>query len=181
MPPGASSDYTFSIWVFVANWNYNIGKKKTIFVRGNGNANDDCPRMEFDANLNNIDVTVSVFNSQPKTCTLENVPLQRWTNIIMTINNRALDLYLDGKLIRTCYLDNVPKIIPGANLALTPGGGFKGNTAKFQYLSRAINPREAYTIYREGYGASMLSSLVSKYKLKFAFVKENKELNSFTF
>ena len=33
-------------------------------------------------------------NSQPKTY-LENVPLQRWTNIIMTINNRALDLYLD--------------------------------------------------------------------------------------
>tara|TARA_B100001057_G_scaffold488674_1_gene573503 strand:- start:44 stop:733 length:690 start_codon:yes stop_codon:yes gene_type:complete len=180
MPPGASSDYTFSIWVFVANWNYNIGKKKPIFIRGNGQADDDCPRMEFDSNLNNIDVTVSVFNSQPKTCTLENVPLQRWTNIIMTINNRALDLYLDGKLIRTCYLDNVPKIIPGANLALTPSGGFKGNTAKFQYLSRAINPREAYTIYKEGYGESGLFSLVSKYKLKFAFVKENKELNSFT-
>ena len=34
MPPGTSQNYTFSIWVYVSDWNYGIGKFKPVFVRG---------------------------------------------------------------------------------------------------------------------------------------------------
>jgi hypothetical protein len=49
-------------------------------------------------------------------CSIEDVPLQRWTNLIISLDNRALDLYLDGKLVRTCVLPGVPKMNPASNI-----------------------------------------------------------------
>ena len=56
----------------------------------------------LDPNINNVTVNTTVYDKnggakQIHPYALENVP--RWTNIIITINNRALDLYLDGKVI----------------------------------------------------------------------------------
>ena len=180
MPQGASSDYTFSVWVYVNNWNYRLGEKKPILERAGMNS------MDFDSNLNNIIVTLAVYppsggnTPMTHTCTLENVPLQAWTNVIMTLNGRSLDLYMDGKLIRTCVLPGVPYILPGTNLDLTPGGGFYGYTSNLQYISRSVNPREAWNIYKEGFGGggNWFSSLFNKYRIKLAFMEDNKEINS---
>ena len=54
-----------------------------------------------------------------------------------------------------------------------------GETSKFRYIARSINPREAYEIYREGPGGNWLTDLLSQYKLKFSFLKNNEEVNSF--
>jgi len=182
MPQGPSSDYTFSVWVYVNNWNYRLGEKKPILERSGMN------KMEFDTNLNNVIITLAVYppentGGEPikHTCTLENVPLQAWTNIIATLNGRSLDIYMDGKLVRTCVLPGVPYIVPGANLELTPGGGFYGYTGNLQYISKAVNPRQAWAIYKEGYGGNtnMFSDLFNKYRIKLAFMEDNREINSF--
>ncbi|GAJ06713.1 unnamed protein product, partial [marine sediment metagenome] len=93
-------------------------------------------------------------------CQIENVPLQAWTNLIMVLNGQALDCYLDGKLVRTCLMPGVPKVAAAGDLILTPGGNsFQGYTGNFQYFNRAVNPREAYAIYREGLVFPFLSTL----------------------
>ncbi len=180
LPSGNTSDFTYSVWVYVNNWNFALGETKAILVRPNMNT------MEFDKTLNNVIVTMYVYpsgngkNPVPHTCTLENVPLQAWTNIIMTVNNRTLDLYMDGKLVRTCVLPGVPVVLPGTPLNLTPAGGFSGYTGNLQYINHAINPREAWAIYREGFGgSSWFSNLLNKYRIKLAFMEDNREVNSF--
>ena len=203
LPAGGSADYTYSIWLFIANWNYRIGEEKVVFERLDRSGNP-APTMALGKNLNNVEITLATYPSNGKsnsngsgggngqvsthTCILENIPLQAWANVILTLNNRALDLYLDGKLVRTCVLPGVPKMSAGTNVVTSPspsggqksGGGFEGYISNFQYLSRAVNPREAYAIYREGPGGSnWLSNLFNKYRLKIAFMKDNKEVNSF--
>lgn len=37
-------------------------------------------------------------------CMINNFPLQRWVNLIVSLNNRTMDVYLNGKLVRTCIL-----------------------------------------------------------------------------
>ena len=205
IPDGRTSDYTFSIWVYVDNWNYRIGEKKIIFGRLTSGANPYAPEVAFDPTLNNVVVSLATYTPTPSgggttgpstpvmggagstlqpttghTCTLDNVPLQTWANIIMTVNSRTLDLYLDGKLVRTCVLPGVPKTSSGADVFLTPDGGFYGYTSNFQYLPQSINPREAYAIYKEGPGAgSYFSNLLNKYRIKVEFLDENKVINSF--
>ena len=33
LPGGVTSDYTYSIWLYVNNWNYRLGEKKPILER----------------------------------------------------------------------------------------------------------------------------------------------------
>ena len=195
LPKGGSSDYTYSIWLYISNWNYRVGEQKNIFSRGD--ANNPSPIVSLGANLNNVEVSLGTWPGasaggtggpagQVSTCTLDNVPLQAWANVIMTLNNRSLDLYLDGKLVRTCVLPGVPIQSSGEPLVLcgksknAAAGGFEGFISNFQYFARAVNPREAYAIYREGPGGSnWLSNLINKYRIKIAFMKNNTEVNSF--
>ena len=70
----------------------------------------------------------------------------------MSLNGRSLDIYLDGKLVRTCVLEGVPRVDPKANIQLTPQGqGFDGFVSKFQFVSDSVNPQQAYNIYKKGY------------------------------
>ena len=192
LPQGGSSDYTYSIWMYINNWNYRVGEKKIVFARGAGS--QPAPMVSLGANLNNVTVSLGTWpgagagggQGSTHTCTLDNVPLQAWANVIMTLNNRSLDLYLDGKLVRTCVLPGVPIQATGDPLVLCPhgqggsAGGFEGYISNFQYFSRAVNPREAYAIYREGPGGSnWLTNLINKYRIKVAFMKNNREINSF--
>ena len=181
--PGPTQNFTYSVWVYVSNWN--AGNEKIIFQRACGTSY--CPKMAFDPNMNNVTVTLATYPAQANsaaveaTCQIENVPLQAWTNLIMTLNGNALDCYLDGKLVRTCLMPGVPKLSGAGALVLTPNGkSFQGYTGNFQYFNRAVNPREAYAIYKEGYGGSnWLSNLFNKYRIKLAFMKDNQEVNSF--
>jgi len=183
--PGPTADFTYSIWVYVTNWD--AGIQKVIFQRQQEGGTAASPVVAFSANMNNVDVTLATYSTtageppQTATCTIENVPLQAWTNIIMTLNGNALDLYLDGKLVRTCILPGVPKMQTSGDLVLTPSGkSFQGYTSSFQYFARAMNPREAYAIYREGYGGSnWLSQMFNKYRIQLAFLKDNEVVNSF--
>ena len=175
---GSSTDYTFSVWIYVNNWNYRLGEPKVILER------TGIDSMVLGGNINNVTVTLATYSPESSlpnkhTCTLENVPLQTWVNIIMTLNNRSLDLYMDGKLVRTCVLPGVPLAAAATPLQLTPAGGFHGFTSNLQYISHAINPREAWVIYKEGYGGSnWLSNLLNKYRIKLAFMEDNREVNS---
>ena len=104
--------------------------------------------MAFDQNMNNVTVTLATYPSDAgsqveASCQIENVPLQSWTNLIMTLNGNALDCYLDGKLVRTCVLSGVPKMDKKAPLYLCPGKegfkGFSGYTSKLRYYLYSKN------------------------------------------
>jgi hypothetical protein len=186
-----SSDFTYTTWIYVKDWNYKMGKEKIIIQRKN--ISDELfPKISLGSSSNDLIINMHVFSdegsttsqTESTTCTVKNIPLQKWTHITMTVNNRALDTYIDGKLVKTCILSGPPKIDGTANINICPpniGGGeagFKGNVAKVRYYSRSLNPREVYELYREGYSGSLLGNLFNKYKLRFSYIKDNEEVGS---
>ena len=54
-----------------------------------------------------------------------------------------MDVYLDGKLARTCVLPGTAKVTESSNVYVTPAGGFSGSTNKLQYWDSATNPQQA--------------------------------------
>ena len=64
-----------------------------------------------------------------KTCTVKNFPLQKWVNLLVSVHQRTLDIYINGKLVRTCLLDGAMKVSGDGTLYVTPTG-FKGWTAR---------------------------------------------------
>lgn len=177
----SSVDFTFSIWIYVDNWQYRYSKPKVIFRRSNSKTNTLSPSVSLAPSTNDLDISLTTFSatstSNVDNWSIQNIPIQKWCNIIISTNNRTVDTYIDGKLVNTHVLSGVPKMDKNANIELTPEGGFSGATSKFRYFSRTISPREAYEIYREGPGGNALTDLFNKYKLKLSFMKDNEEIS----
>lgn len=189
----SSSNFTYSIWFFVDDWNYRYGEPKIIFGRmttGSGKK-EPCPSVTLAPLQNNINVDLAVYpglDEQPTdgsnyivhNCAIANVPIQKWCNLLISVYNRTLDIYLDGKLVRTCLLPGVAKVDSSAPLYVTPMGGFSGWTSRFQYWADSTDPQKAWNIYQGGYGGSWLGSLFGKYTVKVALMEGDTEDKSFT-
>lgn len=190
-----STNYTYSSWIYIEDWNYKFGEKKTILGRLDNDKNPG-PLMELGAMENDLIVSVSCYptktsgdekntttnNSNIKPlihkCKVHNIPLQKWVNIIISLYGRTLDVYIDGKLVRTCLLPGVVKVYQTSPVLITPNGGFSGWTSNFQYFSNATNPQEAYDIYKSGNGEGTLGNFFNKYRLKLSFMEDNTEKGS---
>lgn len=188
---GNTSNFSYSIWFFIDDWNYRYGEPKIIYGRmtsGSGQK-EPCPSVTLGPIQNNIIVSLAVFpglDEEPEdgnnfivhTCGIANVPIQRWCNLLISVYQRTLDIYLDGKLVRTCVLPGVAKIDSTAPIYITPMGGFSGWTSRFQYWADATNPQKAWDIYKAGYGGSLLGSIFGKYTIKVSVMEGDTETNS---
>jgi hypothetical protein len=190
---GSTSNFTYSIWFFIDDWNYRYGEPKVIFGRmttGTGEK-QPCPSVVLGPIQNNIVVSLAVFpgldevpengeNFIVHNCPVANVPIQRWCNIFISAYGRTLDLYLDGKLVRTCVLPGVAKIDATAPAYVTPMGGFSGWTARFQYWPESSDPQKAWNVYKAGYGGSLLGGLFGRYTVKVSLMEGDTEEQSWT-
>jgi hypothetical protein len=189
LPAGRSTvNFTYSIWFFVNDWNYRYGETKIIYGRLDQNK-EPGPLITLSPMENNLVVSMAVYASSQKSasntgkvnvhkCTVTNIPIQKWVNLTLSVYGRSIDIYLDGKLVKTCVLPGVPKVNASSDMYLTPEGGFSGKTTKFQYWNTSKNPQEVWKIYREGNGSSLLGGIFDKYKLKFSLLENNKEKSS---
>ena len=197
-----SSNFSYSIWFYINNWNYRYGEQKVIFGRmgtpsatGSGsiqgvNGLDPCPAVVLGAVENNVSVSLGCYpgaNQTPTTpggktvvhtCSVANVPIQKWVNLIVSVYGRSMDLYIDGKLVRTCLLPGVASVNNASNIYVTPMGGFDGWTSKFQYFPNSMNPQEAWNIYTKGY--SSWSSMFSTYQLQVSLVENGQPQSTVT-
>jgi hypothetical protein len=187
-----SNNFTYSIWFYVSDWNYKYNEEKIIFSRMN-DSREVSTQVALGALENNVDVRMTLYpgaktgdvsgatsEGHSQVCSIPNVPLQKWVNLLISVYGRSMDMYLDGKLVKTCVLRGLPKIDSTEPVVVTPNGGFAGYTANFQYFDRPSNPQQAWSIYRAGYGGgSYIGNIFSKYKVKVSFLENDRPSGSF--
>ena len=83
-------------------------------------------------------------------CDLIEIPLQRWSHIVVSLWNRTTDIYLNGKLVRSCILPNVAKIPHDKPLNVCADGGYDGKFGQLRYFNRSLGPNEVYKLYQRG-------------------------------
>lgn len=181
-----SSNFTWSIWFYVSDWHHNLGKKKILLQRTSHGHNTSAdphsgqPLIYLDPYENNLSVVINTMkqkrsgHTEHPHCSVANIPLQRWVNAIVSLNNRTLDVYIQGKLVRTCILPGVASIHANSPAIVTPHGGFKGFTSNYQYFDHPLNPQEAYNIYANGPGCGG-QSWFDKYQIRLSYLVNNKE------
>lgn len=191
-----SSNFAYSVWFYINDWNYKYGKEKIIFgrmgaptttpVTGELSGVNPCPVVSLGKIENNITVSIGCYpgttdasapadttNTVVHSCTLNNVPIQRWVNLVMSVYGRTVDLYLNGKLVKTCLLPGVASVNSKSKLYLTPMGGFDGWTSKLQYYADSLNPQDAWNIYSKGY--SSWFKTFNSYQLEISLVENGTE------
>lgn len=84
-------------------------------------------------------------------CDLPEIDLQRWVNLVVAVNGKTVDSYVDGKLVRSCVLPNNFKVDAGGYSAnLLSYGGFGGQIANTTMFDAALNPETVYKNYMAG-------------------------------
>jgi hypothetical protein len=166
-PDGGS--YGILYWMYIQDWNYKFGETKSVIVRSAGG--DSNPNITLHPTENSLQVTVSMFpsstsgsssSSEPApsnndgsstdstyTCTVTDVPLQSWFCVGVSLSGRSLDVYLNGKMVRSCFLPGVPKPV-SADLQIMPNGGFSGKVIDVYHYSRALLPSDVASFCAKG-------------------------------
>jgi hypothetical protein len=170
LPQGTSVNYTYSIWIYIDDWSYRYGEEKIIFLRGTIGTSF-MPSLSLAPTDNTLDVNISMDDSTPFEYSVPNIPLQKWTNLIVSLNTKSVDTYINGKLVKTVVLTSLPSMDPNASIYLTPNNGFSGYTSRFNYWNDTINPQEAWNIYKNGPGGNIFSNFLNQYKIQLSFMK----------
>jgi hypothetical protein len=84
-------------------------------------------------------------------CDISDIDLQRWVQVTVTLNGKVVDVYIDGKLARSCILPTVFKV-NGQDLSFTMAdyGGFGGFMSAVSAYNYALNPEQVWRLYMSG-------------------------------
>ena len=157
---------SFSTWIYIQDYNYNYGAPKHILWKGNPSKDIDgtategddkmmCPQIYLypETNTLGINTTTTFSGSSPESTDVQNIPLMKWVHICYILNNRSVDVYINGKLERSTALKGIP-VITNDKLWVTYGEnknpGFYGKIGKTQYFAYAITPSDVLNMYNQG-------------------------------
>tara|TARA_B100000787_G_scaffold170220_1_gene164922 strand:- start:189 stop:896 length:708 start_codon:yes stop_codon:yes gene_type:complete len=157
-------EYNINFWMFLNDYTYRMNQDKVIVQKGEGNIVNPVILLEKNSNNLKIKVSTSYFNSHDETQNnmvddmevdeheefiVNNIKLQRWTNINITFVDNSIDVYLNGKLVNSFILKGFPKINSGG-LVITPNGGFNGRISNLLYTNKGFSFKKIYSIYKNG-------------------------------
>ena len=112
---GNTSNFTYSIWMYIDDWNYRYGEEKVVFGRmvSGSTPLQPCPSVILGALENNVVVSLTVFpgldslptatatttttatttatttsNTMIHRCAVANIPIQKWVNLLVSVYGR---------------------------------------------------------------------------------------------
>ena len=200
-------NFSFSLWFYVTSWQ-NSEVEKVLLVRESEVDQTvpepgTNPNYDFKISLgkykNTLETSVKIMSTDSSgdvkfpTCKIDEVPLQKWVHVLVTSFGKTLDTYINGKLERTCILDNVIRVNPESSVYINPlhahGSQVTGKPTAFKtwdgwvangrYYPYYLNPQEVWNIYKEGYDSAGFGGVLNKYRIKFVFLVGSEEKGAF--
>jgi hypothetical protein len=175
----SSARYAYGIWIYVNNLNSGSSSSNNpniIFQRSNNII------LSLDNNSTNLYCWLNdnVTPSTSPTIVTNNFPLQKWSQVIVNVDNQFIDYYLNGKLIKSEKKTNTlttPSDISKGNSNVYLGNSantkfvpFDAYVTNLQYWSNPINPQDAWNSYLSGNGQN---SYIGWYNLNLQVLKDN--------
>jgi hypothetical protein len=196
-----SPRYAYGLWVYINSWGSSgsSSTKKTLFYRHNNihlYLEPTTLKLNVDVYMNN-GKWLQINTGSPVLVT-NNFPLQKWCQIIISMDNSFVDCYLDGKLIVSQKLyfttsDNnliivspmpPPDVPPASGGAAVIIGGkdtgsgtnpvwnnFDAVVNNFTQWPNPLNPQMAWNSYMTGNGYSF--GKLSTFNAKLNILKDN--------
>lgn len=204
-PIGANGTFGMQFWMYIADWDFNFSKEKTVVKRlATGTSTDISPFITLHPTDNSLQVKIAIYPSSTGTgtasstgdsftCSVENIPLQRWFAVSVTVFQRNVDIYLDGRLVKSCVLPGVPKPVLGDIQVGDDSVGFSGSVCNLKSYASMLGPADAKAYAEAGTNcqaptptttsAPVESGIASLFGYTFRFStldKTGKELRTYT-
>lgn len=159
--------YAYGVWVYVNNLN---DVNNTIIGRA-GNF-----RLWIDktAPILNCDFAMSGNGGTQTTAITNNFPLQKWSFIVISVDNLFVDYYINGKLVKSEKKQLMMKTPPDANTPLYFGNNpfypFDAYLGKVIRWTNPVDPQTAWSTYLNGNG---MGSTMMPYHANLSIIKDN--------
>lgn len=155
-------EFTWSIWLWIknppllSNPSSMPNQYKHIFNKGNDNIDSDglahpnnAPGLYIGKKFKQLVVVMNTFDDIKEEITIDNIPIEKWINVIIRCTQKQLDVYINGTLTKSHLLNSVPKQnYDNVNVALN--GGFPGYISTFQYFAKALGTSKIQSIINRG-------------------------------
>ena len=167
-------EFTWSSWFWMDSIDYSdTTTKKRIFSKGHNNARGqqnkfdesnsridlmNSPGLYAHGDKNSIDIVLNTFNKNInatmsdiiQTIQIDNIPVQKWVNIIIRIQNNTIDVYVNGTLTERKNLEVVPKQNYGNIYVGDRINGMNGYISSLRYFNHAIGAAQIQDILYQG-------------------------------
>jgi hypothetical protein len=167
-----SRKYSYEMWLYVYNFN---GKSSDIISR---KANIG---IKLDGSSPNLSVDYQVTGSSgPITKSImitDNFPLQTWVHLIVSVDNKFIDIYMNGKLIKSIKDDAI--LTPSATEPIVYGI-VNCYLAKLSRTVMPIDPQTAWDKYSAGNGENPFAKYLSSFGLSMTLQKNNQDYSKVT-
>lgn len=155
-------EFTWSVWIYIDDLTYNSGRYRCVFYKGNDYAknpnNQDAQGLNFPNNApglylapnsNSLIVIMNTFNVINEEIQINDIPLNKWVNVIIRCKNTTLDVYINGTIARSVNLVGVPKQNYG-DVYVAMNGGFDGYISNLWYYNYALGTAAIQRIASNG-------------------------------
>ena len=155
------------------NYGPDVGTSGGCLYLSNGSSNVDYTQYKVQQD----NVFAAIKPTSLHICKVNKIPTQKWVSIIVSISSVSVDMYIDGKLAKTCLTNGTLTATNGENVYISPGGiGFSGWNSKFEYWAKYMAPQDVWKIYKAGFDKTFNID----YKLNMSIYKGDVQKASFT-
>jgi len=108
----------------------------------------------------NIVVDENNLIDSQSTCDYKDLPISKWVNVCINMNGKTLEVYIDGKLVKSCVYRSYFKVDnTGLKLRyLQQNAGFDGYLSRIQVFNTSLNPDDIYKNYLQGPSGTSVTS-----------------------
>lgn len=88
---------------------------------------------------------------------IQNMPINKWFNVVIRLTNDTLDVYINGRLTKRLVLTSVPNQNYD-DVYICSGGGFNGYVSDLKYFNSSIGTTQINALVSNGPNTSINSS-----------------------
>jgi glycosyltransferase involved in cell wall biosynthesis len=142
--------FTYGFWFVIEDFTYKKGEWKHIFHKGNSSSYPNrAPGVWIHPDKNAIRVYMNTLDNILEYADIDNIPMSKWIYMNVIVNNKNLDLYINGFLKIRKELSSLPKQ-NNDDFWVNMFGGFEGYISNIRYYSYVIDFNEINSMIKAG-------------------------------
>ena len=142
--------FTYNFWFLIESLDYKTGEWKHIFHKGNASSYPNrAPGVWIHPTKNIVRIYMNTQENILDFVDIDNIPIRKWVNMSIVLNNKNLDIYVNGFLKTRKELSSLPKQNDD-NFWVNMYGGFEGYVSNISYYAYMIDFNEMDKIIRTG-------------------------------
>tara|TARA_B100000902_G_C27306893_1_gene915999 strand:- start:1743 stop:2768 length:1026 start_codon:yes stop_codon:yes gene_type:complete len=161
-------EFSWSTWIYVDDVKNTSDKYRHIFHKGSEHINEEgiyeplnSPGFYLKPDTNTLVLIMNSYDKVKEEIEVEEIPLHKWINIILTCENKKLDLYVNGTLVRRHYLESIPKQ-NYEKVYVALNGGFSGFISSLRYFDSVLTTYKIDEIVNRGPNLKMVDDSMTK-------------------